>query len=252
MAKEIPKQDEMGFDEWIAALIAHGMTNEEILTYLDPDTREEDLVALVRHLMSRREDGLPCEDPYDSTVDTMTHVRRVRELIGQVRGELDERARDHDLCKLNPPEKEIFDEFTPKLKRSTYGSDEYRGFLKEMKVALDHHYAESRHHPEHFENGVSSMNLIDLIEMLADWKAASERHEDGNIYKSIMHNTARFGMSAWLVDCLLHTAEDLGWWNGLTGPVCKRCGSSLNPDGHCVDITCPFSDRAQDEEFTEG
>ena len=60
MAEEIPNQGEMDFGEWIATLIAHGMNNQEILTYLEPDTREEDLVALVRLIMTeRKEDELP-------------------------------------------------------------------------------------------------------------------------------------------------------------------------------------------------
>jgi len=44
-----------------------------------------------------------------------------------------------------------------------------------MKPALEHHYALYRHHPEHFQNGIDDMNLIDLVEMFADWKASSER-----------------------------------------------------------------------------
>ena len=65
-----------------------------------------------------------------------------------------------------------FDEYTPKLKHSTYGTDEYKGFLAGMGAGLEHHYAHNRHHPEHHAGGVHGMNLVDLIEMLADWKAA--------------------------------------------------------------------------------
>jgi hypothetical protein len=249
----IPEHDQqgaMGFDEWIAELIASGMNNKEILTYLDPDTREEDLVALIRTLMTKRDEK--DEAPYDSTQDTMEHRKRVFQLVGTVAAELVDRGREHDASKLKDPEKAIFDEFIPKLKHSTYGSEEYKGFLAAMKPALDHHYTHNRHHPEHFESGIHSMNLLDLIEMLADWKAASERHADGNLRESIRVNSGRFNMSGWLTDCLLNTAENLGWWDGVIGPKCERCGSSLNSDGHCVDVTCPFSDRKQGDEYTEG
>jgi|GEM_PF-609793 len=152
---------------------------------------------------------------YDSTEDTHKHQERVAELVHQVREDLGRRAALHDESKLRPPEKAIFDEFTPKLKTAEYGSKEYKGFLKEMRVALEHHYMHNRHHPEAFEAGVASMNLLDLIEMLADWKAAGERMADGgNLGRSILVNADRFGMSGWLKDCLLHTAEDLGWWDG--------------------------------------
>jgi hypothetical protein len=73
-----------------------------------------------------------------------------------------------------------------------YGSDEYQQCLNELKPALEHHYATYRHHPEHFPNGVNDMNLIDLCEVIADWKAASERHNDGNLIKSIEINAKRF------------------------------------------------------------
>ena len=133
----------------------------------------------------------------------------------EVTEQLTTRGLTHDKSKLFEPEKAIFDEFTPKLKAAKYGSEEYKGFLKEMRVALEHHYMHNRHHPESFEAGVSSMNLLDLIEMLADWKAAGERMADGgNLGRSIVINADRFGMSGWLKDCLLHTAEDLGWWDG--------------------------------------
>jgi hypothetical protein len=111
-------------------------------------------------------------EPYDSTEDTMTHRMRVMGLLDEVTKVLANRGREHDESKLHSPEKEVFDEFTPKLKDSTYGSDEYAGFLVGMKPGLDLHYAENRHHPEHCKDGVKGMSLLDLIEMLAYWKAA--------------------------------------------------------------------------------
>ena len=86
-----------------------------------------------------------------------------------------------------------------------YGSVEQ--FLEGMGEGLAHHYACNRHHPEHFENGVRDMNLIDAVEMLADWKAASERHADGDILKSIALNAERFGYSEQLSDIMRNTVE---------------------------------------------
>ena len=53
------------------------------------------------------------------------------------------------------------------------------------------------------------MNLLSLIEMLADWKAAGERGKDGNIYKSIEINSERFGISKQLKKILINTAKYL-------------------------------------------
>lgn len=148
---------------------------------------------------------------YDSTTDTLKHIKRVAQLLTEASAELIRRANCHDNSKLQSPEKEIFDEFTPKLASSTYGSDEYKAFMVDMKVALDNHYRNNSHHPEHYENGVNGMDLFDLIEMFCDWKAAGERHNNGNIYKSIEHNTGRFALSEQVKSILTNTAKKLGY-----------------------------------------
>jgi len=116
-----------------------------------------------------------------------------------------------DQTKLSDNEKNVFDIYTPKLKNSTYGSDEYKIFLKEMKVALDHHYENNRHHPEHFKNGIKDMTLIDIVEMFCDWKAATMRHADGDLVKSIELNKKRFNYSDDLEQIFKNTAEYLLW-----------------------------------------
>ena len=127
--------------------------------------------------------------------ETNKHISRVQHFIFIVIKELLDRVERHDRSKLEDPEREGFLEYTPKLRRSTYGSDEYKEFLKCLKPFLDHHYEFNQHHPEHFEDGILGMNLIDILEMLCDWRAATERHADGNIRKSIEINQDRFGYS---------------------------------------------------------
>ncbi len=125
---------------------------------------------------------------YDSTTDTLLHIKRVNELLIRFSKDLMYRAIFHDNSKLRDPEKSLFDEFTPKLKGCTYGSDEYKAYLSSLKIALENHYTHNSHHPEHYENGIDGMDLLDLVEMFMDWKAAGERHADGNITKSIEFN----------------------------------------------------------------
>ena len=122
-------------------------------------------------------------------------------------GNLLSRIDNHDSSKLRSPEKETFDEMTPKLKDSTYGSEEYKDFLKEMKKALDNHYANNSHHPEFYNDGINGMDLVDLLEMFCDWKAASERHTNGDIYESIEINKKRFNISDQLTQILINTAK---------------------------------------------
>jgi hypothetical protein len=149
----------------------------------------------------------------DSTLDTLLHSRRVDELMIQLIASMQLRVTKHDLSKMMSPEKDTFDKHTPRLKGSTYGSEEYQGFLKEMKPALDHHYANNRHHPEHFVNGVDGMTLIDLVEMLADWKASGERHEDGSIEASMEIQRVRFNLSDQLYQILINTIQEAGWFD---------------------------------------
>lgn len=150
---------------------------------------------------------------YDSTADTLRHSRRVGELMAQPITELVDRSYRHDLSKTETPEKEIFDLVTPRLRELTYGSDEYRASLADMGPALEHHYANNRHHPEHHKGGVAGMTLMDLVEMLADWKAAGERHSDGSMAASLRVQRERFGLSDQLHSVLVNTAKHLGWYD---------------------------------------
>lgn len=141
--------------------------------------------------------------------ETFRHIERVRNLLNLCIGDLLRRGELHDQSKLATPEVEAFAEYTPKLATCAYGSDEYKMYLAAIKPALDHHYANNRHHPEYHKEGVSDMNLLDIMEMLCDWKAASERHKDGSIQKSIEINMERFGLSPQLMRILKNTADVL-------------------------------------------
>jgi len=148
-------------------------------------------------------------DNYESSKDTIEHIKNVIEKGSKIIKELSKRFATHDQSKLYSPEKEAFDEFTPKLKDCTYGSEEYKGYLKEMNIALKHHYLENRHHPEYHKNGIKGMGLVDVTEMLVDWICASERHDDGNIGRSIEYNSKRFNYSHDLKRILVNTVKDM-------------------------------------------
>jgi hypothetical protein len=146
---------------------------------------------------------------YSSRKDTVKHIRQVRKNIGIVLRELRLRSKLHDRSKLQKEEKAGFDEYTPKLAGSTYGSGEYKEFLKELKPYLNHHYAHNSHHPEHYEQGIRGMSLIDLLEMFCDWYAATKRHNNGDIMKSISINQERFGYSDDLKAVFENTYEEI-------------------------------------------
>lgn len=147
---------------------------------------------------------------YDSRVETHEHIRVVRIYLLRIVKELLERAQVHDQSKLESPEVEVFDKFTPLLRDSTYGSNEYKEQLVGMGEGLRHHYAVNSHHPEHHERGIHGMDLLDLVEMLCDWRAATMRHADGDLDKSISLNRERFGYGDEIEALLRNTAERWG------------------------------------------
>jgi len=141
-------------------------------------------------------------EPYDSTADTTEHIRQVQLRLTNIIAALSERGWNHDNSKLEAPEKEAYDALTPRLAGLTYGSEEYRATLREMKPAIQHHYAHNSHHPEHYDQGIAGMDLLDLVEMFCDWKAASLRHKDGDFAASLQINKERFGISDQLMAIL--------------------------------------------------
>lgn len=145
---------------------------------------------------------------YDTTKEeTQTHIDNVGRHIDIVCDLLKHRAVAHDITKLSSPEIDYFAFVDRKTLDTKYGTEEYNKALEELKPALENHYAKNRHHPEHFPNGVSGMNLIDLVEMLCDWKASTLRYKEGNILKSIEVNAKRFSLSPDLTAVLRNTAE---------------------------------------------
>lgn len=152
--------------------------------------------------------------PYDSTPDTLEYIENVRTFMAQITAALEQRALMHDRSKLEPPEKEAYDKLTPLLKGTTYGSEEYRAILRrpEMKEAIRHHYQNNSHHPEYWVGGgVDNMDLLDIVEMLCDWKAASLRHADGDILESLGINRERFSLTDQLTRILYNTLLRMGW-----------------------------------------
>jgi len=140
-------------------------------------------------------------------VETQKHIEKVRKYIRFFTDRLTTRGENHDASKLESPEVELFAEHTERLAEIEYGSEEYKKELEALKPALDHHYAVNRHHPQHFPAGINDMTLVDLIEMIADWKASSERHNNGNLLKSIELNAKRFNIDDQLTQILVNTVK---------------------------------------------
>lgn len=142
-------------------------------------------------------------------IHTMLHIEEVRKNIRWFTDKLTSRGVNHDKSKLRSPEVEAFAEHTPRLEYLEYGSEAYERELEELQTTIDHHYAKNRHHPEHFDNGINDMTLVDLVEMLCDWRASAKRNKNGNLLKSIEKNAKRFHIDSQLKQILVNTAKSI-------------------------------------------
>lgn len=148
----------------------------------------------------------------DSAPVTKAHIWRVRELILEFSGYMDRRAENHDKSKFDTIEKGPLDEMQRLIADegpAPYGSDEYRRRTAMLGPMLEHHYALNSHHPEHYKDGMYGMDLMDLVEMFCDWKAASERGEESAM--NLSYSIEKYQIDPMLASILRNTAERLGW-----------------------------------------
>lgn len=152
--------------------------------------------------------------PSDFVKDLVQHKAWVAENMQAVANDLFQRAVVHDNSKFEPEEFELYDKLFPELQKYAYGSPELKAVYKQLGPALQHHLQVNRHHPEYFEfevegiSGISQMTLIDLIEMVCDWLAASRRSQTG-IAKGLEINKERYGISDQLFEIIKNTVMQL-------------------------------------------
>ena len=166
------------------------------------------------------------EQREQALIETKAHIRRVHQLLHQVARDLAARGLAHDASKLEDPELDGFAQLAG-LRDLVYGSDEYKQKFKEGPgpATIAHHYAENDHHPEFFPDGLWGMNLMQVTEMLCDWKAASERHNNQPFAKSFPINRKRFGIEDQLFAVLVNTALALGFISSEELPIAWGSGT---------------------------
>jgi hypothetical protein len=178
---------------------------------------------------------------------TQKHRSEVENILRCVSNQLRARGREHDKSKLTDKELPYFAQ-AQELKELRYGSKKYFASLARLKPALDHHYKNNRHHPEYHDNGIYDMNIVDIMEMLSDWLAASTRHgDDHSIFKSINFNRQRFKIKKDIAVIMWNSAIqvfgeepeegeeltiifeciDCGHWQDPHNEWCSECGRGL-------------------------
>lgn len=123
---------------------------------------------------------------------TTVHKIHVMRFILKACWALIKRGFKHDISKYSKNEAPFFAQ-AEELRNFTYGTQEYKDMLKRtLDEALKHHYSNNSHHPEFHPNGINDMEILDVVEMLCDWRAATLRNKNGNIQRSVEFNQERF------------------------------------------------------------
>ena len=132
------------------------------------------------------------------------HISRVRRHIDTFIQLLIRRAENHDKSKLEEPELSWWKEMD-KEPRYPYGSEEYKQKIKRWDKVFKHHYKYNRHHPEHYEYGVSEMTLIDIVEMMCDWLGYKDTTTITEAFKVCDDQMVRYNISEELRQIIFNT-----------------------------------------------
>jgi hypothetical protein len=147
----------------------------------------------------------------DFLCDAILHVSEVRENIASVNAELVRRGIAHDRTKFQALEFDAFVSTRDAFKKANYGTPEYQACVDAVKPAVDHHHGNNRHHTSYHENGVNDMSLIDIVEMICDWKAASRRSPDKKFIDTLDYAFDKYGIDSQLQGIIRNTLRDLAW-----------------------------------------
>lgn len=145
-----------------------------------------------------------------TTLRTMVaHRAFVSSYLNRFADAMNARAVEHDLSKLLAEEFDGFVAINRVAREHPYGSEEYKAALKNNDV-INLHFSRNRHHPEFYENGVAGMGLLDMIEMVCDWKAASEVYGVTSFQDALRIQVGRFSLTeeqVWLINMIV---EEIG------------------------------------------
>lgn len=126
-------------------------------------------------------------------VTIFAHKLQVASYLSRFADEVKNRALEHDASKLSNDEFSGFVQINRIAREHKYGSSEYMKSIKETN-AVELHYRGNLHHPEHYQNGIENMTLFDIIEMVADWRAACETYGQSYLKDSLAIHTKRFDL----------------------------------------------------------
>lgn len=148
---------------------------------------------------------------FDTLMEMLRHTKEVFARLEAIASDLRRRGILHDLTKFDELEFTTFCSTREKFKKADYGSEEYAECTRLAKPAVDHHYKNNRHHTGYHEKGILGMNLLDILEMVADWKAASKRSPNLTFKDSLPKAFEKYKIPEAIQEVILNTIDYLGW-----------------------------------------
>lgn len=148
---------------------------------------------------------------FDFLCDTILHVGEVAENLEVCASNLRQRGFAHDRTKFKALEFDAFVSTREKFKKANFGTPEYQACIDIIKPAVDSHYANNSHHTGYYQNGIKDMSLLDILEMVCDWKAANRRSPDLDFDESINRCVKKYNISPELEKIIRTTLQQLSW-----------------------------------------
>jgi hypothetical protein len=136
----------------------------------------------------------------------LKHKLSVLNFIVKICFSLLKRAIKHDITKFSKEEFEYVYLLSVNDKNNKFGSKEYYDLVNSTISAKTAHFTRNRHHIEYHES-ITKMNYIDILEMIADWCAATKR-KNGDIYCSVDINSKNYSIDKNIKDNIISTINE--------------------------------------------
>jgi len=147
----------------------------------------------------------------DFLCDTIVHVSEVAENLEICASNLRQRGHAHDRTKFQPMEFDAFVSTREKLKRAKFGAPEQQECVDTIRQAVDHHHANNQHHVQYYSDGIKDMSLLDILEMICDWRAATRRNSESRFKGFLEVAIKKYNISPELEKIIQTTLKELGW-----------------------------------------
>ena len=140
------------------------------------------------------------------THETLEHILKVSNNINKIIKQLIDRIEKHDKSRLQQEELKEYSDLLIKLKTSDITSEAYQKLLVDYNYIIKLHEKRNRHHPEFHYKGIAGMNLIDILEMLADWVAV---HPKQTLWKELPVLKEKYQLDDQLFSIIKNTLLDM-------------------------------------------